>query len=142
MPYAFKAHEAETLGGKSLSDFVLAKDLDSNSGVVSANSADVTTSSAGKSPMTQAGVKTGAVSVGPTNFSGSTTDQVVGVTQSGTGAGVTTSAVSERVKKPPNTILGRAVSGGSRILVLGTPEASQIEGIPKRSTRKRQMCRN
>ena len=24
VPYAFKAHEAETLGGKSVSDFVLA----------------------------------------------------------------------------------------------------------------------
>jgi hypothetical protein len=29
VPYAFKAHEAETLAGKSISDFVLAKDLNS-----------------------------------------------------------------------------------------------------------------
>ena len=33
VPYAFKAHEAETLGGKTISDFVLAKDVNSaNSG--------------------------------------------------------------------------------------------------------------
>jgi trimeric autotransporter adhesin len=30
VPYAFKAHEAETLGGKSISDFVLAKDANSS----------------------------------------------------------------------------------------------------------------
>ncbi len=29
VPYAFKAHEAETLAGRSVSDFVLAKDLNS-----------------------------------------------------------------------------------------------------------------
>ncbi len=30
VPYAFKAHEAETLAGKSISDFVLAKDCERN----------------------------------------------------------------------------------------------------------------
>ena len=32
VPYAFKAHEAETLAGRSVSEFVLAKDLNTSAG--------------------------------------------------------------------------------------------------------------
>ena len=62
----------------------------------------------------------GAPADGPTNFSGSTSDQIVGVTQSGTGAGVKSSATSD-------AILGTALAygvhgiatGGGGIAVLG-----------------------
>jgi hypothetical protein len=89
VPYAFKAHEAETPAGKSISDFVLAKDLNSTGSATSASSPSQTTtpSSADNSPANDAAVTTGAPSQGPTNFSGSTTDRIVKVTQSSTGKG-------------------------------------------------------
>ena len=56
-----------------------------------------------------------ATSQGPTNFSGSTTDQIVGVTQSGTGVGVNASAPSKGVvgtaTATSGTVIG--VEGGS-----------------------------
>jgi hypothetical protein len=116
VPYAFKAHEAETLAGKSISDFVLAKDLNSNGGEASAASPSQTTtpSSAGNSPANHAAVKTGVASQGPTNFSGSTTDQIVGVTQSGTGAGINVSASGNAVVGTSTTGAAYAVYGLAR----------------------------
>ena len=80
VPYAFKAHEAETLGGRSVSDFVLATGTNSSSNSTTTVQA---APASGNNP-TSSG-STNAASAGPTNFSGSTTDQIVGVTQSGTG---------------------------------------------------------
>jgi hypothetical protein len=113
VPYAFKAHEAETLGGKSLSDFVLANGANSPANGCNANQ---TSSSTGSHlTATAAGAKKGAASDGPTNFSGSTTDQIVGVTQSGTGAGIISSASSKALVGTATSTSGTAigVEGGS-----------------------------
>ena len=103
VPYAFKAYEAETLGGKSLSDFVLAKGATS-----SANGAGGSASSSANNPPASSGVRKGAASSGPTNFSGSTTDQIVGVTQSGTGAGINASGPTLGIKGTASAASGTA----------------------------------
>lgn len=116
VPYAFKAHEAETLAGRSISDFVLAKDLNLTGGATSADSPSqtITPSSAGNSPANRAAAKTSAASAGPTNFSGSTTDQIVGVTQSGTGAGINVTASGNAVVGTSTTGAAYAVFGLAR----------------------------
>jgi Chaperone of endosialidase len=103
VPYAFKAHEAETLAGKSISDFVLAKDLNSSQTTTNTGSSQAASSVSNSSPPAKAGIKVAAASDGPTNFSGSTTDQIVGVTQTGTGAGVYATA-------PTNVVVGTATA--------------------------------
>jgi len=111
VPYAFKAHEAETLGGRSVSDFVLAE---SASSTANGNSPNPSSSPANNSAPA-AGTSNGAASDGPTNFSGSTTDQIVGVTQTGTGAGVIASAPTKGVVGTATSTTGTAigVEGGS-----------------------------
>ena len=112
VPYAFKAHEAETLGGKSVSDFVLANGASS-----SANGSSTTPTGPNTATNLPAsnGARKGAASAGPTNFSGSTTDQIVGVTQTGTGAGVIASAPTKGIvgtaTATTGTVIG--VEGGS-----------------------------
>jgi len=93
VPYAFKAHEAETLGGKSVSDFVLANGA--NSSAIGSN-ASQSPSAPDTHPATS-GSRKSADSGGPTNFSGSTADQIVGVTQSGTGVGVNVTAPAKGI---------------------------------------------
>ncbi len=95
VPYAFKAHEAETLGGKSVSDFVLANGTDSSANAPNSNQAS--SSAANNVPAVTGQIQKGAASDGPTNFSGSTTDQIVMVTQSGTGAGISAIAGTNAV---------------------------------------------
>ena len=85
VPYAFKAHDAETLGGRSVSDFVLANNPGSAASS-SANQPQAAGSVGSASPSTT--TRKLADSAGPTNFLGSTGDQIVGVTQSSTGVGV------------------------------------------------------
>lgn len=130
VPYALKAHEAETLSGRSISDFVLANDADSSA--VSTTSASQALSSTTMLATGAAG-KTGAASQGPTNFSGSTTDQIVGVTQTGTGAGVNATA-------PVNAVVGTATASNGNALygvatgtggfgMLGVSSASSGGGI-------------
>ena len=87
VPYAFKAHEAETLGGKTISDFVLAPSANS-----SADGSAAESTATNPTQSIPSGTTPPAVNSGPTNFSGSTTDQIVKVTQSSTGAGITASA--------------------------------------------------
>ncbi|WP_148209996.1 hypothetical protein [Candidatus Korobacter versatilis] len=86
VPYALKAAEAETLAGHSLSEFVTTEKLSAMQQQGAPSSSDTTVK---KSPGTR-----NAVGSGPTNFSGTTTDQIVGVTQIGTGAGVSSAAAS------------------------------------------------
>ena len=91
VPYAIKAHEAETLAGRSISDFVLQGG--DKAGAVSPGTAGVR----------QGGAKADSASTppppttGPTSFTGSNTTQIVGVTQNGTGNGVaaTTSSTTK-----------------------------------------------
>ena len=136
VPYALKAHEAETLGGKTISDFVLAK---------SANSSDVSATSAGQasslstnnSQSTQPATKTGAASQGATNFSGSTTNQIVGVTQNGTGAGLNASASSKAVVGTATSASGTAYgvegvasgSGGNGVVGSATSTSGTTFGV-------------
>ena len=101
VPYAFKAQEAETLGGKSVSDFVLANDT--NSPVNSGGTGPAASSRANNPSATTLGTWKGTASQGPTNFSGSTTDQIIKLTQSGTGSGVNAAA-------PTNALFGIATA--------------------------------
>jgi hypothetical protein len=81
VPYAIKAQEAETLAGKTVSDFVLSDQAAKNP--VSQGSTQKPTTP----PRGTAG-SAAVVNDGPTDFTGTTTDQIVKVTQHGTGAGL------------------------------------------------------
>lgn len=109
VPYAFKAHEAETLGGKSISDFVLARDA--NPAENGSTEAQAGSSTANNSRSTQPETGTGASSQGPTNFSGTTTNQIVGVTQTGTGAGVNATAPNDAIVGTATGSYGYALYG-------------------------------
>ena len=86
VPYALRAHDAETLAGRSISDFVLAKDVGSSATTTNATTFEQTTASTSETSTIQGrSGHTGAASQGPTNFSGSTTNQIVGISQAGTG---------------------------------------------------------
>ena len=95
VPYAFKAHEADTLGGRNASDFVLANQTNPSVNSINANQASLPT--ANNLPATTEKIRKSVASDGPTNFSGSTTDHIVGVTQSGTGDGLRATAVSRGI---------------------------------------------
>jgi trimeric autotransporter adhesin len=121
VPYALKAHEAETLAGKSISDFVLAKDLNSSQAATEAGSSRAGTSAENKLQTGKAGSKVAAASAGPTNFSGSTTDQIVGVAQTGSGAGVNATAST-------HAVVGTA-TGPSGIALYGIATSSNSIGV-------------
>jgi len=110
VPYAFKAHEAETLSGKSVSDFVLANGANSSAAAGNGSQAG---SALANNPEPATGVTKAAASQGPTNFSGSTANQIVGVTQSGTGAGINASVASASGTAGVfnNTAGGKIISG-------------------------------
>ena len=124
VPYALKAHEAETLGGRSVSDFVLANGATSST---SGGTTGQSTPAASISPGSSGSVGNNtAASDGPTNFSGSTTDQIVGVTQSSTGAGLVASAPTLGIKgtatDPTNTAYGvqGVATGAAGVGLIGT----------------------
>jgi len=101
VPYALKAHEAETLAGRSISDFVLQNG--DKAGAVSTRMAGVNQGGA-----KTVGATTPPPAAGPTTFTGSNTTQIVGVTQSGTGVGLsatatTHAAVAGTITGPTNT---------------------------------------
>jgi trimeric autotransporter adhesin len=89
VPYAFKAHDAETLGGRSVSDFVLAQEANASGGASNSNpsgSAPTTNllpTACGDEPLTNV--------LGATNFVDNTTNQIVSITQNGTGKALTAS---------------------------------------------------
>jgi hypothetical protein len=85
VPYALKAHEAETLSGRNISDFVLANDTKSQSN--SANN--------GQGNLNGARPSTSPPPAGPTTFTGSNSTQIVGVTQSGSGTGLSATATTQ-----------------------------------------------
>jgi hypothetical protein len=130
VPYAFKAHEAETLAGKSISDFVLVRDLNSTQATPGAGSSQ-TGASGSDSPAAQKGVKVAAASAGPTNFSGSTTDQIVQVTQTGTGAGIIASTSSTTASS--NAVVGTIPGPGVAILGQASSASAQGYGIEGKS---------
>ncbi|MGC2108868.1 MAG: tail fiber domain-containing protein [Candidatus Korobacteraceae bacterium] len=131
VPYALKAHDAETLGGKSVADFVLSNST--SSAANGSNAVPTGTSATGKSQPDKPGTKTAAASAGPTNFSGSTTDQIVGVTQGSTGAGVNATAPNDAIQGTATATNGYGVhaiaTGKGGFALLGESRAGTGGGI-------------
>src|SRR5271157_1515139 len=98
VPYAFEAVEAQRLAGHSATEFVTSDKLQSAVQQQLQQQPVVVTNFTA-----QPGTGTKALSQGPTNFTGATADQIVGVTQTGTGAGVNSSA-------PNNALFGTATA--------------------------------
>ncbi|ABF39196.1 hypothetical protein Acid345_0191 [Candidatus Koribacter versatilis Ellin345] len=111
VPYALKAAEAETLAGHSVSEFVTNEKLAAmQQGLQPAS---------GGTEKKSSGVTRNAISGSPTNFTGTTTDQIVGVTQGGTGAGISS-----------NTASGYALYGkSSGTAIYGLSTATSAAGI-------------
>ncbi len=135
VPYAIKAHEAETLGGKSISDFVLAKDLGANNSAAGVDAS----SGAGSTPVTAGNGNNKsasklAASAGPTNFSGTTTDQIVSAVQSGTGKAIVASSSTGNAvvaSTSSTTTSTTAVSGsipGAGVAILGNATSATAQG--------------
>ncbi len=124
VPYAFKAHEAETLAGKNISDFVLAKDLNASPTAVGAGSSQAASSVS--SSATKPGIKTAAASAGPTNFSGATADQIVKVTQTGAGYGINATTSSANYT---NAVVGTIPGAGVAIFGHASTSSAQGYGI-------------
>jgi hypothetical protein len=101
VPYALKAQEAETLAGRPVSDFVLVpQSTDKAAGSVAAQK--------------PGGTKGALASDGPTDFSGTTTDQIVKIEQDGTGAALLASSpgvIAVRVNSTGSTGLNEAIVG-------------------------------
>src|SRR5450432_1108556 len=113
VPYALKAQEAETLAGRPVSDFVLAPRTENQA--------------ADSGGAQKRGTTKGApASFGPTNFSGTTTDQIVQIIQDGTGSAL--------VAMSPGSIAVHAqttTTSGLTTAVLGqvaSPAGFAIEG--------------
>ena len=111
VPYALKAHEAETLSGRSVSDFVLVNKAASSS--PNASGAPTGSNGTGGSSLPPAPTN------GPTNFVGSNATQIVGVTQKGTGTGLsatatTHAAVAGTITGKSNTALYGLASNTSK----------------------------
>lgn len=97
VPYALKAHEAETLSGKSISDFVLL------------NKSAAAPTTAGNAPAISngaSGSKLPSAANGPTSFVGTNATQIVVVTQKGKGAGL--SATSSTLAAVAGAITGKS----------------------------------
>ena len=117
VPYALKAHEAETLSGKSISDFVLL------------NKSAAAATTAGSSPAVSngaSGPKTPSAANGPTSFIGTNTTQIVTVTQKGTGVGLAATATTRAA-------VAGAITGKSNTAVYGlasnTAKGSNAAGV-------------
>ena len=141
VPYAFKAHDAETLGGISASEFALAKDVNSSSGQTAA----VATQATSPASNAQAAGQKGAGSpppTGPTDFTGSNTSQIVAVAQSGTGAGLNASAPSKALVGTATAATGTSYgvegslsgTGGAAVLGNATAGTGSAYGIEGRSS--------
>ena len=122
VPYALKAHEAETLSGRSISDFVLLNKTASTSSKATEAPLGSNGTSASSSPLID--------NDGPTNFAGSNATQVVSVTQNGSGLGL--SAKSHALAAVAGTITGKsntAVYG----LASNTSKGSNAAGVTGQS---------
>ena len=118
VPYAFKAHEAETLGGKSVSDFVLANGATPAATCSSGGVGVSLTANAGSTQSAASDVHKGQTMTGPTDFIGSTTDQIVSVEQDLTGAGIIASAPTLAIQGTATAPTGTAY--GVQGLATGT----------------------
>ncbi len=116
VPYALKAHEAETLSGKSISDFVL----------LNKSTAAPTTANAPGISSAASGSQLPSAMNGPTSFVGTNATQIVTVTQKGKGAGL--SATSSTLAAVAGAITGKsntAVYG----LASNTSKGSNAAGV-------------
>ncbi len=123
VPYALKAHEAETLSGRSISDFVLLNKASSSS---SSNATEAPAGSNGTSASSSPLIDND----GPTNFMGSNATQIVRVTQNGSGLGL--SATAHTLAAVAGTITGKsntAVYG----LASNTSKGSNAAGVTGQS---------
>jgi trimeric autotransporter adhesin len=127
VPYALKAQEAETLSGKSITDFVL---VNKNAGS-SANAANTPGSNG-----TSGSILPRVNNDDPTNFSGANATQIVGVTQKGIGLGLsatanTSAAVAGTITGKSNTaIYGHASNASKGSNAAGVTGQSNTETGP------------
>jgi hypothetical protein len=122
VPYALKAHEAETLSGRSISDFVLLNKTASSSPNPANTPAGSNVTSGSGLPQIN--------NDGPTNFAGANATQIVSVTQKGPGVGL--SATATRAAGIVGTITGKsntAVHG----LASNTSKGSNAAGVTGQS---------
>ena len=115
VPYALKAHEAETLSGRSISDFVLL------------NKTASAARSAGNTSFRSNGANDPSLAPnGPTNFVGSNATQIVGVTQKGSGTGLAATATT-------HAAVAGTITGKSNTAVYGlasnTSKGSNAAGV-------------
>lgn len=117
VPYALKAHEAETLSGKSISDFVLLN-KSAAATTTAANAPAISNGASGSQPPSAAN--------GPTSFVGTNTTQIVTVTQKGTGVGLAATAST-------HAAVAGAITGKSNTAVYGlasnTGKGSNAAGV-------------
>jgi len=118
VPYALKAHEAETLSGRSISDFVLLNKT--------ASSAPNTSNTPPAANGARASGLPPSAANGPTNFVGNNATQVVSVTQKGTGAGLLATSIDKAG-------LASTITGMSNTAVYGlasnTSKGSNADGV-------------
>ncbi len=117
VPYALKAHEAETLSGRSISDFVLLKKT------------TAATTRAANAPAISNGASSSKVpsaANGPTSFVGTNTTQIVTVTQKGTGVGLAATATTHAAVA--GTITGKSNTGVYG-LASNTAKGSNAAGV-------------
>jgi len=116
VPYAIKAHEAETLSGKTISDFVLLNNAKTLPAGTSNNQMSSNSAGSPGHPPTN----------GPTNFAGSNNTQIVGVTQSGSGTGLSATATTHPAVA--GTITG-PTSGGAAVQGLNNATSGVSQGV-------------
>jgi hypothetical protein len=98
VPYALKAHEAETLSGRSITDFMLVNKTASSS----PNATNTPVGSNGTNGSSLSSINND----GPTNFAGANATQIVNVTQKGAGTGL--SATATKAAGIVGTITGKS----------------------------------
>ena len=130
VPFAMKAVEAERLSGKPVTDFVSNEQLQA---VVEAavrkavqqQTAPTAVAAAAKGKGTRASESTcaGCITQGPTNFSGNNVQEILLVTQAGTGYAINALA-------PNNAITGRATAAtGLTYGLLGLSDSDNGRGL-------------
>lgn len=124
VPYALKAAEADTLAGHAASEFVTSDKLSTAVQQQLQQSGAVTTTTTGTTK--KEGTKPQVTTSGATNFTDNTANQVVLVTQNGTGYGL------EATTATGSAIYGLAANSGStasNVGILGVTQAGNGTGI-------------
>ena len=133
VPYALKAIEAERLGGKSVSDFVLSESLGEQvRQVIQAQSLVVAQPTLAVTPQQKLASRGGTASpqmsppgskFPPSTFSGTTSDQIVLVKQSGSGAGLVA------LTPQSNALVGQSTGGNGVSGQTASTSGSGVVGI-------------